>query len=148
MPGYELIGSEELSEINDIFDNGGILFRHSFDNLRGGCYKVKEFEKQFSSTMNCPFALAVTSGTAALRVALSTLNLKTGDEVITQSFTFVASVNPILYLKAIPYFIESERDTWSMDPNALIYAINYCKKAIQYSCLMHVIITLLTYLME
>ena len=47
MPGYELIGKEELDEIKEIFNNGGILFRHGFDNLRGNTYKVKEFEKNF-----------------------------------------------------------------------------------------------------
>jgi len=129
MPGYELIGSEELSEINDIFDNGGILFRHSFDNLRGSCYKVKEFEKQFSSTMNCPFALAVTSGTAALRVALSTLNLKTGDEVITQSFTFVATVEAIIESRATPVCAEID-ETLNLDPISLEESINENTKAV------------------
>ena len=45
MPGYELIGNEELEEIQDVFLKGGILFRQGFENLRNGCYKVKSFEK-------------------------------------------------------------------------------------------------------
>ena len=48
MPGYEIIGKEELREIRDIFDNGGVLFRHGFDHLRNGIYKVNQFEKKFS----------------------------------------------------------------------------------------------------
>ncbi len=85
MPGFELIGKEEFSEVKSVFDEGGILFRHSFDHLRNGVYKVQEFEKSFAKRMNVPHALAVTSGTAALRVALAALDIKTGDEIITQS---------------------------------------------------------------
>ena len=85
MPGYELIGKEELDEIKEIFNNGGILFRHGFDNLRGNTYKVKEFEKKFSQEIPSNHCLAVTSGTAALRVALSALELQPDDEIITQA---------------------------------------------------------------
>ena len=93
MAGYELIDKEELNEIKKVFKEGGILFRHGFENLRES-YKVAEFENKFAKFMNSKYALAVTSGTAALRVALASLNLKDGDEVITQSFTFVATVDP------------------------------------------------------
>ena len=86
MPGYELIGKEEFSEVEELFDKSRILFRHSFDNLRNNIYKVRDFEDQFSRRMNVPHSLAVTSGTAALRVALASLDIKDGDEVITQSF--------------------------------------------------------------
>ena len=81
MPGYELIGRDELKQINNVFKNGGILFRHGFDKLRKGSYKVEEFEKKFSKLMKIKYALGVTSGTAALRVALASLNLKPGDEL-------------------------------------------------------------------
>ncbi len=76
MPGFELIGDEELSEINHLFQDSRILFRHSFDHLRNGIYKVKEFEADFAKRMKCPYALGVTSGTAALRVALASLGIK------------------------------------------------------------------------
>ena len=68
MPGFEVIGNEEFQEIKDIFDKGGVLFRHSFDNLRNGSFKVRQFEKEFATKMSSK-ALAVSSGTA-LRVAL------------------------------------------------------------------------------
>ena len=71
MPGFELIGAEEQAEIDDIFAHGGVLFRHGFDALRNDCYKVREFEAAFATYMKVPHALAVTSGTAALRVALA-----------------------------------------------------------------------------
>ena len=82
MPGFEVIGAEEQAEINDVFASGGVLFRHGFDALRNDCYKVRDFEAAFASYMNVPHALAVSSGTAALRVALAVLDLQPGDEVI------------------------------------------------------------------
>lgn len=115
MPGFELIGKEEFSEVKSVFDEGGILFRHSFDHLRNGVYKVQEFEKSFAKRMNVPHALAVTSGTAALRVALAALDIKTGDEIITQSFTFVATAEAIIESRAIPVITEIDK-TLNMDP--------------------------------
>lgn len=115
MPGFELIGKEELNEINDIFTNGGILFRHGFDNLRNGCYKVRDFEIAFSQEFSGRPALAVSSGTAALRVALAALKIGAGDEVITQSFTFVATVEAIIESRAKPVCVEID-DTLNMDP--------------------------------
>jgi len=115
MPGFELIGKEEFSEVKSVFDEGGILFRHSFDHLRNGVYKVQEFEKSFAKRMNVPRALAVTSGTAALRVALAALDIKTGDEIITQSFTFVATAEAIIESRAIPVITEIDK-TLNMDP--------------------------------
>ena len=129
MPGYELIGKEEFSEIKDLFDNSKILFRHSFDHLRNGIYKVKEFELAFAKRMNVPYALAVTSGTAALRVALASLDLKEGDEVVTQSFTFVATVEAIIEARAIPVITEIDK-TLNMDPEDLEKKITKRTKAI------------------
>ena len=66
---------------------------------------------------------ALSSGTAALHLALILLGVEPGDEVICQSMTFSASANPIRYQKAIPIFIDSEMDTWNMDPAFLEEAI-------------------------
>ena len=66
---------------------------------------------------------ALNSGTAAIHLGLILLGVKAGDEVICQSFTFSASVNPILYLQATPVFIDSELDTWNLCPIALEEAI-------------------------
>lgn len=115
MPGFEVIGAEEQAEINDIFARGGVLFRHGFDALRNDCYKVREFESAFASYMKVPHALAVTSGTAALRVALAALDLQPGDEVITQSFTFVATAEAIIEARAVPVCCEVDA-TLNMDP--------------------------------
>ena len=130
MPGFELIGKEEKQKINKIFDEGGgILFRHGFDNLRNNSYQVKEFESNFSKYFNVKYALGVTSGTAALRVALATLNLKQSDEVITQSFTFVATVEAIIESGAKPVCTEINK-TLNMDPDDLIKKINKNTKAV------------------
>ena len=66
---------------------------------------------------------ALASGTAALHLALIACGVKPGDEVIVQSFTFCASTNPIAYLGATPVFVDSEKDTWNMDPDLLEVAI-------------------------
>jgi 8-amino-3,8-dideoxy-alpha-D-manno-octulosonate transaminase len=102
MPGYEVIGLEEMAEVQDVFIRGGILFRHGFDGVRNNCYKVKEFERAFAEVMEVDYSLAVSSGTAALRVALAALGVSEGDEVITQSFTFVATVEAIIESRATP----------------------------------------------
>ena len=67
--------------------------------------------------------VALSSGTAAIHLALIACGVGPGDEVITQSFTFCASANPIAYLGATPVFVDSERETWNMDPDLLEEAI-------------------------
>jgi hypothetical protein len=67
--------------------------------------------------------VALSSGTAALHLALVQLGVELGDEVICQSFTFSASANPIKYVGAKPVFVDSESDTWNMDPDLLEIAI-------------------------
>lgn len=69
-------------------------------------------------------AVALASGTSALHLALLACGLQPGDEVIVQSFTFCASAHPITYLGATPVFVDSEKDTWNMDPELLDKAIN------------------------
>lgn len=129
MPGFEVIGKEEFDEIKHLFDESRILFRHSFDHLRNNIYKVKEFEEAFADRMKVPCALGVTSGTAALRVAMASLDIKEGDEVITQSFTFVATVEAIIESRAIPVITEIDK-TLNMDPEDLEKRITDKTKAI------------------
>ncbi len=129
MPGYELIGAEEQAQVDDIFQHGGVLFRHSFDHLRQDRWKVRDFEQEFAKSVGMPFALAVTSGTAALRVALAVLDLQPGDEVITQSFTFVATVEAIIEAGAIPVCADID-GTLNMDPESLTSLITPKTKAV------------------
>ena len=129
MPGYELIGAEEQAEVDDIFKNGGVLFRHSFDAIRQNRWKVRDFEQAFAKSVSSPFALAVTSGTAALRVALAVLDLKPGDEVITQSFTFVATVEAIIESRATPVCADID-GTMNMSTKSLSKLITPRTKAV------------------
>lgn len=114
MPGFEIFGEEEKKEIMDVLDTG-VLFRYEFAEQRKGVYKVKEFEEKFSTYCNSSYGQAVTSGTTALKVALTALGVGPGDEVITQGFTFVATWEAILDVGAIPVFCEVDT-TLNMDP--------------------------------
>lgn len=129
MPGYEVIGNEEFVEVQDVFKRGGILFRHGFDALRSNCYKVREFEQAFADAMAVKHALAVSSGTAALRVALAALDIGPGDEVITQSFTFVATVEAIIEAGATPVCADIDA-TLNLDPADLLRRITPRTKAV------------------
>ncbi len=84
---------------------------------------VDGFEKELAAYTGVKEAAALSSGTAAIHLALIILGVKAGDEVICQSFTFSASANPIVYQGAIPVFVDSEPDTWNMSPDFLRIAI-------------------------
>jgi 8-amino-3,8-dideoxy-alpha-D-manno-octulosonate transaminase len=122
MPGFEIFGNEEKKEIADVLETG-VLFRYEFGEQRKGIYKVKEFEEKFSSYCGATYGQAVTSGTAALKVALTALGVGPGDEVITQGFTFVATWEAIFEVGAIPVFTEVDA-TLNMDPEDLVKKIN------------------------
>lgn len=81
--------------------------------------EVAAFEEEFAKVLDVPFSLATTSGTAALHLALRVLDVGPGDEVLVSTFTFCASVNPIVYLGARPVFVDSERASWNLDPAIL-----------------------------
>lgn len=130
MPGYEAIDDRELAALTKIFTHGGgILFRHGFDAIRSGSYKVEEFETSFARELGTEAALAVSSGTAALRVALAALGVGPGDEVITQAFTFVATVEAIVESGAIPVITEID-SSLNMDPQDLVRKITPKTKAV------------------
>lgn len=114
MPGFEVIGDEEKQALNELFERNGILYRYGFDALRKNVFKTDEFEKMFAETVGSKYAQAVTSGSAALLVALKGLGIGPGDEVITQSHTFVATVEAIIETGATPVITEID-DTLNMD---------------------------------
>jgi 8-amino-3,8-dideoxy-alpha-D-manno-octulosonate transaminase len=123
MPGYELMGPEEQESLNEIFKtSNGVLFPHGFDALRNGRFRVREFEKEFSQKIGSRYTQAVTSGTVAQLVAMVSMGIKAGDEVITQAFTFVATVEAIIAIGAIPVIVDID-DTYNMDPLELEKAI-------------------------
>ena len=112
MPGFETIGKEEKKALNQLFEEGGILFAHGFEKLRKK-YHVRDFESKFASFMNAKYGLAVTSGTSAIKIGLKALGVKPGDHVITQSFNFIATVEAILDCGAKPIIVNID-DTLNM----------------------------------
>jgi 8-amino-3,8-dideoxy-alpha-D-manno-octulosonate transaminase len=130
MPGFELIGKEEQQALNDIFEtSGGVLFAHGFDVKRNGRFRVREFEKNFSNWHGDGFSAACTSGTAAQYIAMKCMGIGPGDEVITQAFTFVATVEAILACGAIPIVV-NVNETYNIDPLEVESAITTKTKAI------------------
>ena len=77
---------------------------------------VDAFEREFCACTGAAHAAALSSGTAALHLALGLVGVGPGDEVLVSTLTFSASINPICYLGAKPVFIDSERKSWNMDP--------------------------------
>jgi 8-amino-3,8-dideoxy-alpha-D-manno-octulosonate transaminase len=130
VPGYEVFGEEERQAINELFElNGGILFAHGFDALRKGVYRVREFEAAFANKMGVPYAQAVSSCTAALRVALAALGIKRGDEIIIPSFTFVATAEAVIQSGADLVIVDID-NTLNMDPLKIDKTITTRTKAI------------------
>ncbi len=128
MPGFEVFGEEEKQQVLDVFDTG-VLFRYEFGEQRKDVYKVREFEQAFADYTGAGHAQAVSSGTAALKVALAAMGVGIGDEVITQGFTFVATWEAILDIGALPIFTEIDQ-TLNMDPADLEKKITDKTKAI------------------
>ncbi|MBF0525392.1 MAG: DegT/DnrJ/EryC1/StrS family aminotransferase [Deltaproteobacteria bacterium] len=129
MPGFELIGKEERDAVSEIFDRGGIMFRYGFDGPRQNIFKVTEFEAAFTKYLGCSHGHAVNTGTAAVRTALAALGIGPGDEVITQCFTFVATIEAIMEAGATPVLAEIDASL-NMDPQDLENLITPRTKAV------------------
>ncbi len=128
MPGFELFGDLEKKHVNDVLDNG-VLMRYGFDGMRNGHWKAKELETALEKTFQVKHAQLVSSGTAALSVALASAGVGAGDEVIMPTFTFVATFEAIMQLGAIPVLVDID-DTLTLCPNAVEKAITSKTKAV------------------
>lgn len=108
------LGDHELDFVQDAFDTNWIapIGPH-----------VDAFEQEFCQTVRAGHAAAVSSGTAALHLALRLVGVETGDQVFCSSLTFVATANPIVYLGGTPVFIDSDRSSWNMNPDLLQEAL-------------------------
>lgn len=104
------VGAEERALLLDAFDSGWIapLGPH-----------VDGFEREFAASVGVQHAVALSSGTAALHLALEILGVRRGDEVITSTLTFAATANAICYVGATPVFVDVSRETWNLDPDLL-----------------------------
>ena len=128
MPGFELFGDLERKEVNDVLDNG-VLMRYGFDGMRNGHWKAKELEFELQNTFQSKHVQLVSSGTAAVSVALASAGVGAGDEVIMPTFTFVASFEAIMMLGAIPVLVDVD-DTLCLNPEAVEKAITTKTKAV------------------
>lgn len=108
------MGADELKFVNEAFATNWVapVGPH-----------IDGFEKDLSAYNDIPYCAALSSGTAAIHLALIMLRVKAGDEVICSTFTFSGSCNPIAYQQATPVFVDSEQETWNMDPGVLEKAI-------------------------
>ncbi len=102
------MGTEEAAFVTEAFDTNWVapVGPH-----------VDAFEAEFAEYVGAKHAVALSSGTAALHLALRDHGIGPGDEVLVSDLTFCASVNPILYEGGTPVFVDSERESWNMDPN-------------------------------
>ncbi|MGB5819287.1 MAG: DegT/DnrJ/EryC1/StrS family aminotransferase [Saonia sp.] len=128
MPGFELFGDQERAQINDVTDSG-VLMRYGFDGMRKGHWKSMELEKALAKRMEVKHAQLVSSGTAALTVAMASAGVGVGDEVIMPTFTFVATFEAILGLGAVPILVDVD-DTLTLDPEAVERAITKNTKVV------------------
>ncbi len=111
------MGATELARLTEAFESNWIA--PLGPNVDG-------FEREFAEKIGSQFAVAVSSGTAALHLSLRLLKIQPGDEVLTSSMTFVATANAISYMGARPVFIDSDEATWNMDPQLLEDELNRC----------------------
>jgi pyridoxal phosphate-dependent aminotransferase EpsN len=113
------MGDREFEYLREAFDSNWIapLGPH-----------VDAFEREFSAHVGAAHAAALSSGTAALHLAVRLAGVGPGDEVLCSTLTFVASANPILYQGASPVFIDSSPETWNMDPHLLAEELDRCAR--------------------
>ncbi len=113
------MGGDELKYIQKVFESNYIAPMGEYID------KFEESVKSYTKTQN---ALAVVNGTAAIHLALRVLGIGSGDDVLTSTFTFIGSVNAILYQNANPIFIDSEAESWNLSPKLLNKYLCSCDK--------------------
>jgi perosamine synthetase len=116
-----LVGDKELAYVTECVKSGWISSLGKY---------VRDFESQFAAYCDVKYGIATFNGTVALHLLATTLNLGPGDEVIMPSLTYVATANAIRYTGATPVFVDSERQTWNINPNQVEAAITPATKAI------------------
>ncbi len=132
MPGTELFGAEERKEVNDVMESG-CLFRFNHEHIRNNHWKALEFEAEVKKITGARYAHAVSSGSTAIATALAAAGIGAGDEVIVPPFTYIASVEAVLWVGALPVFAEID-ETLCLSAEGILNALTPKTKAI---CLVH-----------
>ena len=101
MAGAEIFDNDEIKAMADVIERK-MIHRYGSHDFRKGHYRVDEFEDKAKAITGAKFALGVSSGTAALIVALKGIGIKPGDEIITTPFTFIATIESIVACDAVP----------------------------------------------
>ena len=128
MPGTELFGAEEKKEVNDVLETG-ILFRYNHDAQRNNIWKAREFEEEVKKITGAKYAHAVSSGSTAVSCALAAAGIGAGDEVIVPPFTFIASIEAVLFAGGLPVFAEID-ESLCLSPEGIRAAITPKTKAV------------------
>ncbi|MBS1488378.1 MAG: aminotransferase class V-fold PLP-dependent enzyme [Bacteroidetes bacterium] len=128
MPGTELFGAEEKKEINDVLETG-ILFRYNHDAQRNNIWKARDFENEVKKLLGAKYAHAVSSGSTAVACALAAAGIGAGDEVIVPPFTFIASIEAVLFTGALPVFAEID-ETLCLSAKGIKAAVTPKTKAV------------------
>jgi len=128
MPGFELFDQQEIDALADVIRRK-VLHRYWFQGMRNGVWKVEEFERAVAEKFSSKYCLAVSSGTASLYVALKSLGIGPGDEIITSPFTFIATMESILECGAVPVLAEVD-ESLCLDPHSVEELITERTKAI------------------
>lgn len=128
----EFFGAAERAEINDVLETG-ILFRYNHEAQRNNIYKAREFEAEVAKLVGATYAHAVSSGSTAVLCALAAAGIGAGDEVIVPPFTYIATVEAVLMVGALPVFADID-ETICLSAEGIRKAITPRTKAI---CLVH-----------
>ena len=116
-----IFNGNEKKYLNECIDTGWVSANGRF---------IDEFQKKFAEFCGVKYALACSNGTVTLHLALLALGIGPGDEVIMPTLTYIATANAVRYCGAIPVFVDSEFDTWNIDPSEIERAITKKTKAI------------------
>ncbi|MDV3308884.1 MAG: DegT/DnrJ/EryC1/StrS family aminotransferase [Cyclobacteriaceae bacterium] len=128
MPGTELFGAEERKEVNDVLETG-ILFRYNHEAQRKNIWKAREFEAEVRKITGAKYAHAVSSGSTAVSCALAASGIGAGHEVIVPPFTYIATIEAVLFCGALPVFAEID-ETLCLSPEGIRAAITPRTKAV------------------
>jgi len=128
MPGAEWFGDEERKEVTDVLETG-VLFRYNLEGARNGIWKARTFEEEFAAYHGVKHCHMCCSGTAADMISLAAAGIGAGDEVIVPPFSFIAPVETVLTVGAVPVFAEID-ETLCLSPEGIRAAVTPRTRAV------------------